>query len=332
VKPLDPPSAWGTFLRDYPNAHLLQTPGWAALKSAFGWQSETVLAGKCGAQILFRRLAPGFTLAYIPRGPVGPDPDPLLPLLDEVCARHGVFALKIEPDLPWSQAQIDLLQAAGFQASEHPIQPARSILVNLEPDEQEILASMKQKTRYNIRLAERKGVTVRPWDDIAGFAAMTQETAERDAFGAHNQIYFQQAHDIFHPSGMCELLVAEVENEPVAALMVFAQGARAWYLYGASLDQHREKMPTYLLQWEAMRWAKARGCQLYDLWGIPDADLPYLEEQFTHRSDGLWGVYRFKRGFGGEVVRSLGAWDRVYKPALYNIYRLTFRTLRRGVG
>jgi lipid II:glycine glycyltransferase (peptidoglycan interpeptide bridge formation enzyme) len=302
------------------------------LKSAFGWQSETVQTGLYGAQILLRRLAPGFNLAYIPRGPVGQDLDPLIPSLDELCVQLGVFALKIEPDLTWSKAQVERLLAAGCLLSEHPIQPARTIIVDLEPDEQEILASMKQKTRYNIRLAERKGVHVRPWDDIAGFAAMTQETAERDGFGAHNQSYFQRAYDLFHPSGLCELLVAEVENEPVAALMVFAQGERAWYLYGASRDLHREMMPTYLLQWEAMRWAKGRSCKQYDLWGIPDADLPELEEQFTNRSDGLWGVYRFKRGFGGEVVRSLGAWDRVYKPARYSIYRLAFRILRRGVG
>jgi lipid II:glycine glycyltransferase (peptidoglycan interpeptide bridge formation enzyme) len=311
---------------------LLQTPGWAALKSAFGWHADTVQSEDTRALVLFRRLAPGFTLAYIPRGPIGLDTEQLLPLLDELCARQGVFALKIEPDLPWSQAQIDLLQAAGFRPSEHPIQPSRSIVVDLEPDEQEILASMKQKTRYNIRLAERKGVHVRPWDDIAGFAAMTQETAERDGFGAHNQAYYQRAYDIFHAQDACELLLAEVDEEAVAAVMVFRNGERAWYLYGASLDLQREKMPAYLLQWEAMRWAKARGCKQYDLWGIPDADLADLEEQFTERSDGLWGVYRFKRGFGGEVVRSLGAWDRVYKPAHYLIYRLAFRVLRRGVA
>jgi lipid II:glycine glycyltransferase (peptidoglycan interpeptide bridge formation enzyme) len=80
-------------------------------------------------------------------------------------------------------------------------------------------------------------------------------------------------------------------------------------------------MPTYLLQWEAMRWAKSRGCRTYDLWGVPDADRETLEDQFTERSDGLWGVYRFKRGFGGELVRTIGTWDRVYAPARYQIYK-----------
>lgn len=319
-------------MRSYPNAHLLQTPGWAALKSAFGWQSATVLTGNSGAQILFRRLAPGFTLAYIPRGPVGQDFEPLIPLLDGLCKEHGAFALKIEPDLPWSESQADDLHALGFLPSGHPIQPPRSIVVDLEPDEQEILARMKQKTRYNIRLSGRKGVTVRPWQDIAEFSRMMDETGARDGFGAHSLSYYQSAYDIFHAQGSCELLLAEVGEEPIAAVMIFRHGKRAWYLYGASRDLHREKMPTYLLQWEAMRWAKAHGCTHYDLWGIPDADLAELEERFSSRSDGLWGVYRFKRGFGGEVVRSLGAWDRVYKPARYHIYRLGFRALRRGVG
>jgi lipid II:glycine glycyltransferase (peptidoglycan interpeptide bridge formation enzyme) len=80
-------------------------------------------------------------------------------------------------------------------------------------------------------------------------------------------------------------------------------------------------MPTYLLQWEAMRWARARGCDEYDLWGIPDAEPEKLEAEFTRRSDGLWGVYRFKRGFGGRVARALGAWDRPYSPILYAAYR-----------
>jgi lipid II:glycine glycyltransferase (peptidoglycan interpeptide bridge formation enzyme) len=104
--------------------------------------------------------------------------------------------------------------------------------------------------------------------------------------------------------------------------MVFAHGPRAWYLYGASSDEYREAMPTYLLQWEAMRWAMRCGCREYDLWGVPDAGENELEAGFTTRSDGLWGVYRFKRGFGGELRRSPGPWDRVYRPELYWLYGL----------
>jgi lipid II:glycine glycyltransferase (peptidoglycan interpeptide bridge formation enzyme) len=129
--------------------------------------------------------------------------------------------------------------------------------------------------------------------------------------------------------GACELLAASFEDALLAALMIFAKGERAWYFYGASTNQHRNKMPTYLLQWAAILWAKSKGCTQYDLWGIPDADEETLEAQFTQRADGLWGVYRFKRGFGGELMRSASAWDRVYNPVMYTAYRLLMA--RRGM-
>ncbi|HRQ32721.1 MAG TPA: peptidoglycan bridge formation glycyltransferase FemA/FemB family protein, partial [Anaerolineales bacterium] len=103
-------------------------------------------------------------------------------------------------------------------------------------------------------------------------------------------------------------------------LFVARNGNRAYYLYGASTDEERNRMPTYLLQWEAMKWAKARGCEEYDLWGVPDEDEATLEANFESRHDGLWGVYRFKRGFGGELKRAAQAMDRVYNPILYWAY------------
>jgi lipid II:glycine glycyltransferase (peptidoglycan interpeptide bridge formation enzyme) len=102
--------------------------------------------------------------------------------------------------------------------------------------------------------------------------------------------------------------------------MAFSQGKRAWYLYGASSNEHRDIMPTYLLQWEAMLWARTRGCTQYDLWGVPDAEERTLEAEFMQRSDGLWGVYRNKRGFGGQLHRAAGPWERVYSPLVYRIY------------
>ena len=117
------------------------------------------------------------------------------------------------------------------------------------------------------------------------------------------------------------MLIAAYQGQPLAGLMVFADGQRAWYLYGASARDHRDRMPTYLLQWEAMRWARSRGCVEYDLWGVPDEEEELLESQFTTREDGLWSVYRFKRGFGGRLLRAAGPWDRVYQPALYRLYQ-----------
>ncbi|NUM49045.1 MAG: peptidoglycan bridge formation glycyltransferase FemA/FemB family protein, partial [Anaerolineales bacterium] len=196
----------------------------------------------------------------------------------------------------------------------------RTITLDISGSEDQILARMKQKTRYNLRLAEKKGIVIRPSNDLLTWDKLMQETGERDAFGVHSQAYYQKAYDLFHPSGSCELLLAEFEGEPLAAIMVFARGNRAWYFYGASSNAHREKMPTYLLQWEGIRWAREKGCTEYDLWGIPDEDEATLEAGFMEKSEGLWGVYRFKRGFGGEVKRAEGPWDRVYWKGLYRVY------------
>ena len=179
---------------------------------------------------------------------------------------------------------------------------------------------MKQKTRYNIRLSHRKGVVIRQTNDIDTFYQLMQVTGERDAFGVHSKEYYQRALDLFEPRGNCALFCAEFEEQPLAGLMVFAHGKRAWYFYGASSSQHRHLMPTYLLQWKAMQWAKAQGCSQYDLWGVPDEDQDTLEANFLDRHDNLWGVYRFKRGFGGELRRTVSAWDRVYNPLFYKLY------------
>ncbi|HLC01979.1 MAG TPA: peptidoglycan bridge formation glycyltransferase FemA/FemB family protein [Anaerolineales bacterium] len=331
VSPVVPPPEWEAFLARNPQAHLLQTAAWGELKAQFGWSVERIRIGDSGAQILFRRLPLGWTLAYIPRGPVGNWLPGLLPQIDETCRRHRAFALVVEPDVNQDISMEQSLLQHGFRPSPHPIQPRRTLIVNLEGDENQILGRMHQKTRYNIRLASRKGVLVRSWDDLRGFGRLMRETAARDRFGAHADEYYETAYRLFKPAGMGELLVAELDGEPLAALMVFAQGARAWYLYGASTDRERNRMPTYLLQWEAIRWAMARGCTEYDLWGVPDAESEVLEAGFEGRGDGLWGVYRFKRGFGGSLRRSAGAWDRVYVRPLFRAYRLVAR-LSQGPG
>jgi lipid II:glycine glycyltransferase (peptidoglycan interpeptide bridge formation enzyme) len=194
-------------------------------------------------------------------------------------------------------------------------------VISLEGSEEDRLARMKQKTRYNIRLAEKKEIVVRESGDVDAFYALMQLTGQRDGFGVHSKEYFQDAYNLFAPRGMGVLLVAEYAGRPLAGLMAFARGSRAWYFYGASNDEERNRMPTYLLQWEAMRWAKARGCSEYDLWGVPDAGEAELEAGFSERSDGLWGVYRFKRGFGGALMRSAGAWEKAYLPLVSPLYR-----------
>lgn len=318
------PQAWDRFIDDHPEAHILQTRPWGELKSAFGWKPRYVQEEDLGALILFRRLPLGISVAYIPRGPVGRgDWIKFWPMVDELCRNERAIFLRVEPNL-WEPVSEDFShrQLPAFIKADQTIQPPRTILIDLQADDEDLLMAMKSKTRYNIRLAERKDVTVHESDDVVGFHRMMLTTGERDAFGVHSLDYYQRAYDCFSPRGACVLLIAEYEGQPLAGLMAFAHGNTAWYFYGASTDQERNRMPTYLLQWEAMRWAKRKGCQIYDLWGVPDYPETELEASFLDRSDGLWGVYRFKRGFGGELKRTVGAWDRVYQPLLYKVYQL----------
>ena len=317
-------SEWKRFLASQPNPHILQTAEWGELKQGFGWDVERIVSGESGIQILFRKLPLGFSVAYAPK-PINSNwlfvnGNSFWAEIDAVCRKHKAVFLKIEPDFWDTEAAAIADYQLPLTVSPHNIQPPRTVVVSLAGTDDEILARMKQKCRYNVRLAEKKEVTVRSWDDLDGFHRLMEVTGGRDGFGVHSREYYQKAYELFHPTGVADILVAEYDSKPLAALMVFALGQRAYYLYGASTDEERNRMPTYLLQWRAMQWARERGCAEYDLWGVPDEDEATLEAQFESRSDGLWGVYRFKRGFGGEVKRAAQALDRVYMPLLYRLY------------
>lgn len=310
---------WNQFLAQHPNAHLLQTGEWGELKSAFGWKPVRIISGNSGAQILFRKLPLGFTIGYIPKANVEQS---IWHKIDSACKQNRAIFLKLEPDLWEDSLSEEFSKITNYQLriSRQNIQPPRTIIVDIKDSEEEILARMKQKPRYNIRLAEKKGVTIRTWNNIESFHKMMLLTGGRDGFGVHSLEYYKRAYELLHPKQKGELFVAEYEGKPLAALFVARNGNRAYYLYGASTDEERNRMPTYLLQWEAIKWAKAHGCEEYDLWGVPDADETTLEADFEARHDGLWGVYRFKRGFGGELKRAVQAMDRVYNPLLYWAY------------
>lgn len=303
--------------------HILQLPEWGELKSRYLWDAVQISdkESQNTIQLLFRRLPLGFHIAYIPKVKVDPAFHSMLPEIHRVCKQKNAIFLKVEPDY-WEEEQQNMDIPVGFVNSSYAIQPQRTIVIDLVADDDAILSRMKQKTRYNIRLSKKKGVVVRKTEDVSLFFELMVETGSRDAFGIHSHEYFNDAYKLFHPIGACEIFVAEYESKALAAIMVFKHGKRAWYFYGASSNEHRNLMPTYLLQWEGMRWAKSQGCTEYDLWGVPDADLATLENEFMERSDGLWGVYRFKRGFGGDLKRADGPWDKVYKPILYKLYDL----------
>jgi lipid II:glycine glycyltransferase (peptidoglycan interpeptide bridge formation enzyme) len=233
------------------------------------------------------------------------------------------FAVRFEPG--WLDGSVSpdrwgLRRAAATQ-------PRSTAIVDLTPAEDEIRAGMHPKWRYNLGLAERRGVVVREGGeaDLATFARLMQETARRDAFHAREAEYYAWAWRAFAPDA--HLYLAEREGEPLAALMCFHFGRDASYLYGASSDSGRRDMPNHVLQWEALTRARAAGMRRYDLWGIPDAvgaaaaagRDPMAVEAST---DPLWGVWRFKRGLPVQVERTVGAWDLVISPTRHRVFTM----------
>ena len=324
---------WAKWISNYPEAHLLQTDKWGSLKSGFGWKVRYIRNEQCGAMILFRHLPFGLKIAYLPKGPVGTGWMSLFNGLDHLCKQENVIFLRIEPDAWEGENEKELKVLVQFAPqSVEPIQPRRTIVIDLDGDENTWLMRMKQKTRYNIRLAIKNGLRVVESQDIGVFASLMQITGERDGFGVHRSNYYQLAYELFSAENQCTLLLASYKDRPIAGIMVFKRGSRAWFLFGGMSEEEKNRMPAYLVQWEAMRWAAAHGCTEYDLWGAPDFDKEILEANFQSRSDGLWGVYRFKRGFGGVVKRTTGAWDRIYQHSFYRMYQWYSKRRRSIIG
>lgn len=335
---------WNALITGLPNAHLLQTWEWAQVKSAVGWKPIPLTWDGAAAMVLKRQvLSRGFAarlcLLYAPKGPLFDAADPLLckQVLDDLQAfakEQGAIEFKIDPDVivgigvPGQQDAREVEAGHGFESelrrrswrpSGEQVQFRNTVLIDLRYSEDELLQRMKQKTRYNVRLAEKKGVRVHAGSrsDLAMLYRMFAETSVRDGFVIRPESYYRTVWEAFMgtPAGgiapSAEPLIAEVEGQPIAAIFVFYFAQRAYYLYGMSTDAHREKMPNYLLQWEGIKQARRRGCTVYDLWGAPDS---------FDESDSMWGVFRFKEGLGGQVVRTLGAWDFPASPLWYKTY------------
>jgi len=292
-------------------------------------------------QILNRGFAARLSILYAPKGPLLDWNNTslrtrVLTDLQAFAKKQGAIFLKIDPDIvlgrgiPNSegevtesngQAAVAELTRRGWVYSSDQIQFRNTVLIDLSAAEEEMLARMKPKTRYNIRLSEKKGVSVRvgTLGDLPMLYKMYAETSIRDGFVIRDENYYMTVWKLFMQSQPSTFdlrpstvpLIAEVDGEPVAAIFLFMFAGRAYYVYGMSRNLHREKMPTYLLQWEAIKRAKASGCIAYDLWGAP--------EVFAE-SDSMWGVYRFKEGLGGEVIRTLGAYDFAPNKLWYKLY------------
>lgn len=349
---------WNQLISQLPDPHFLQTYEWGQVKAKYGWvpyyavwteddkfqvtsdlqsitnyQSPITAAALILKRTAFRR----FSIFYAPKGPLmdwtnEPLRKRVLDDLQSFAKKQGAIFLKLDPDVvlgrgvPASvdevtensgQAVRSDLMRRGWVESSDQIQFKNTVMVDLSASEEEILMRMKQKTRYNVRLAEKKGVAVRigSFGDLGMLYKMYAETSVRDGFVIRDEEYYMTVWKLFmsnvsgQPSAVP--LIAEVDDEPVAAIFLFTFAGRGYYVYGMSRNVHREKMPTYLLQWAAMKHAKAYGCLTYDLWGAPDV---------FDEGDSMWGVYRFKEGLGGDVVRTLGAYDFAPSKFWYSMY------------
>jgi lipid II:glycine glycyltransferase (peptidoglycan interpeptide bridge formation enzyme) len=326
---------WDTFVNEHPYGHMLQCWAWGDIKADSGWQPLRLALwdqelGRivAGAQVL-RRTAPRVPLwaghlAYIPKGPVldwtqGGLCARFFAELATYLRRHGAIALRFEPPLVTEtpEEQSLYVQLKAFPAHPiHPLQPLRTIMVDLEADEDELRRRMKEKWRYNIGLAARKGVGIRAAEtaeDVRRWYELLKVTGARDQFGVHTLDYYLLAWRLLSARNSVRLLLAEHEGQLLAGIFVTLYAHEGIYMYGASSNEHRNLMPNYLLQWEAMRWAKSLGARQYDLWGIPDTD---------NEDEAMAGVYRFKSGWGGGVLRFVGGYEQVYRP-------LTMRLARR---
>lgn len=329
----------------FSKAHLLQTWEWGQVKAYYGWEplpkiwygedgSPSAAALILGRTIPIPGLPVRLRVLYSSKGPMLRDwgdtglRRKVLGDLRTLALDQQAIFIKIDPDvrlgtgIPGSdQASEDAigtevvadLLSLGWRLSSEQVQFRNTVQIDLNPSLDELLGRMKQKTRYNIRLAERKGVTVRPGslDDLDLLYQMYAETAVRDGFVIREREYYQVVWRTFLNAGMAEPLIAEVENQPVAGVVIFRFAHQAWYLHGMSRQDQRDKMPNYLLQWEAIRRARQAGTTVYDLWGAPDS---------FRSDDPLWGIYRFKEGLGGIVVRHIGAWDLPVRSFSYKVY------------
>ena len=330
--PVDLREQWDAFVSAHPNGHLLQSWSWGEIKASAQWhplrlalwdgEQQQIVAA---AQVLRRTvshvpLGIGH-LAYIPRGPVIDWTQPSLceeffSQLNGLLCRQGALALQLELGQESGVAESTLILKRLEALHAHPahaVQPLRTIILDITPDETTLLAQMKEKWRYNVRLAGRKGVTVRTAqrdEDVQAWYSLLQTTAERDQFGVHTLDYYLKAWHIFAARNEMQLLLAEYDGLLLAGIFVAFFARQAIYLYGASSNEHRQLMPNHLLQWEAIRLAKQQGATSYDFWGIPDTEA---------EDEDMAGVYRFKRGWGGRVVQFMGCYELTYRPLIMNL-------------
>jgi lipid II:glycine glycyltransferase (peptidoglycan interpeptide bridge formation enzyme) len=300
--------------------HPLQTWEWGDFRAAMG--VDVVRLGIFeknklveGWQLTFHRI-PYFpyTIGYFPKGPM-PTTE-MLSELKKLGIRKNALSIQLEPDVsveePFTLSNFPLLKRAH-----RPLFTKYTFILDLTKPEEEMLAAMHPKTRYNIRVAQRKGVTIQEDNSDAAFRAyltLSEETTRRQKFYAHNKKYHQTMWKILHKSGLARLFTATYENSVITAWIIFTWKNTVYYPYGASSRLHRDVMAPNLLLWEIARWAKTRGFYYFDLWGAmgPDPDT----------KDPWYGFHRFKEGYNPTLTESIGSYDLVIHPLRYTLYTL----------
>lgn len=308
-------AAWDDFLAHRPDGHHVQSSLWGQLKAKFGWQVARILAYEedekivGGAQILIRPLPIWGKIGYISKGPVVAlnrfeVMKALFGHIEQLAQTRRLIVLSIQPPEN-DPLYMNPLREHHFKPSSFYVVPPTTVLVDLQPSEDEILAQMKQKTRYNIRLAARKGVVIREGEaqDLPTFYRLTQVTGARNEDYAYYDLeYYQEAWHQFAPHGLMKLFLAYYDNEPLGALIAIAFGKWAVYKWGASSNAHRDLMPNNLLQWEAIRWSKEKGCAFYDLGGISPPIAEAINQGQDPATIATGGTARFKLGFGDMIT------------------------------
>jgi len=329
---LEEKNEFNDFLTKHPKGHILQTWEWGEVKASTGWQPIRLLGERDGETVavvsLLKRSLPGgfYSIFYSPRGPVLDMADSeawqaLQQAVKDQAKAHRAVFWKADPDIPsgtvlWEDAFrkagfVPVDQGAGFEG----IQPRHVFRMDITADAETLLENCHQKTRYNIRLAAKKGViiTCPGREALPAFYQILQETANRDHFLIRPYHYYEVFYDQLMPAGQMELFMAYWEGQPIAGTLAFVLGDKSWYIYGASSSAHRNVMPNYLIQWTMIEWAKSKGCTMYDFRGVPGD----VEEDHP-----LYGLVKFKRGFGGVYTSFMGEYDLIYKKFIYHAYHV----------
>lgn len=318
------------FVASHAKGHFLQSWEWGEVKRGMGWEPLSLVLEQDGeirgSLFILKRKLPLPLLKkcifYSPRGPVVDIySEELIQALfagaNRVAKEHGAIFLKIDPDIKVDNEFFkNILKKYSFRRNEtgldfEGVQPNFVFRLDITPSEISLLQNMHSKWRYNIKLADRKGVKIRLAEgknDLRVFYDILQETAIRDNFLIRGYEYFEWIWDYMVERGYAQVFLAEYQGQVISAAMVMLLGDKAWYLYGASSNEHRNVMPNYLIQWEMICWARKQGCTLYDFRGV-SGDLD--------ESNPLYGLYRFKKGFNGQFTEFIGEWDRVYSTVFY---------------